>query len=190
MQRALVVLGASLGGLDALRTMLSALSTGFPWPLVIAQHRSSEDVTDMLPLMLQRACPLPVREAEDKDAILGGHVYVAPPDYHLLIEPGAFALSTEARVSHARPSIDVLFDSAAAAYGSAVVAVVLTGASADGARGAARVKAAGGMLLVQDPATAESPAMPLAAIAAAAADEILPIEALGAYLDRLAAGAR
>ncbi len=190
MKRALVVLGASLGGLDALRTMLSALSTSFPWPLVIAQHRSSEDVSDMLPLMLQRTCPLPVSEVEDKDPILGGHVYIAPPDYHLLIEQGAFALSTEARVSHARPSIDVLFDSAAAAYGPRVVAVVLTGASADGARGAARVKAAGGMLLVQDPATAESPTMPLAAIAAAAADVVLPIEALGAYLDRLAESGR
>jgi two-component system chemotaxis response regulator CheB len=190
MKRALVVLGASLGGLDALRTMLAALSTSFPWPLVIAQHRSSEDVSDMLPLMLQRTCPLPVREVEDKDPILGGHVYIAPPDYHLLIEQGAFALSTEAKVSYARPSIDVLFDSAAAAYGARVVAVVLTGASADGAQGAARVKAAGGMLLVQDPATAESPTMPLAAIAAAAADAVLPIEALGAYLDRLAEGGR
>ena len=186
MKRAIVVLGASLGGLDALRTMLSALSTSFPWPLVIAQHRSSEDVSDMLPLMLQRACALPVSEAEDKDAMVGGHVYLAPPDYHLLVENGALALSTEARVSHARPSIDVLFDSAVAAYGPLVVAVVLTGASADGARGAARVKAAGGLLLVQDPATAESPVMPLAALAAAHADQILPIEALGKYLDQLA----
>lgn len=187
MGREVVVIGASLGGLDALRVLLSALSASFPWPLAIVQHRSAEDVADTLPNLLQRRCALPVREAEDKDPMIDGHVYVAPPDYHLLIERGAFALSTEARVSLARPSIDVLFDSAVAAFGASVVAVVLTGASADGARGAALVKARGGTLLVQDPATAESGVMPLAAIAAAPADRVLPLAALGEYLNRLAA---
>ncbi|MDB4929390.1 MAG: cheB 1 [Myxococcaceae bacterium] len=190
MERVLVVVGASLGGFDAIATLLSTLSAGFPWPLAIVQHRSAEDVADTLPVMLQRRCALPVHEAEDKDPIVNGHVYVAPPDYHLLIDGGVFALSTEARVSLARPSIDVLFDSAAAAFGSSLVAVVLTGASSDGAFGAQRVKAAGGTLLVQDPATAESRVMPLAAIGAAAVDQIVPIGAMGEYLNRLAATRR
>jgi two-component system chemotaxis response regulator CheB len=188
MERSLVVVGASLGGFDAIVTLLSGLSAGFPWALAIVQHRSAEDVADTLPVMLQRRCALPVHEAEDKDPIVDGHVYVAPPDYHLLVDRAAFSLSTEARVSLARPSIDVLFDSAAAAFGASLVAVVLTGASADGALGARRVKAEGGTLLVQDPSTAESKVMPLAAIAAAAVDQILPIAAMGAYLNRLAAG--
>lgn len=187
MGRAVVVIGASLGGLDALGVLLSALSASFPWPLAIVQHRSAEDVADTLPLILQRRCALPVREAEDKDPMLDGHVYVAPPDYHLLVERAALALSTEARVSLARPSIDVLFDSAVAAFGASVVAVVLTGASADGAQGARLVKARGGTLLVQDPKTAESGVMPLAAIAAAKPDRVLPLVALGEYLNRLAA---
>ena len=187
MGRGLVVIGASLGGFDALSTLLSGLSADFPWPLAFVQHRSAEDVADTLPVMLQRRCALPVREAEDKDPILDGRVYLGPPDYHLLVDRQAFALSTEGRVSMARPSIDVLFDSAAAAFGPSVVAVVLTGASADGAYGAARVKAAGGTLLVQDPATAVSRVMPLAAIATAAVDQIVPVSAMGPLLNRLAA---
>lgn len=187
MARSLVVVGTSLGGFDALVSVLSSLSAGFPWPLAIVQHRSAEDVASTLPTMLQRRCALPVREVEDKDEIIDGHVNVAPPDYHLLVDRGGFSLSTEARVSLARPSIDVLFDSAAAAFGASVVAVVLTGASSDGAYGAARVKASGGVVLVQDPATAESKVMPLAAIAAAAVDQIIPLAAMGAYLNRLAA---
>lgn len=190
MRQSLVIIGASLGGFDAISAVLRKLPVGFPWPVAIVQHRSAEDTADTLQVMLQRICALPVREVEDKDPIVAGHVYVAPPDYHLLIDRGAFALSTEARVSHARPSIDVLFDSAAAAFGSAVVAVVLTGANADGAVGVVKVKAAGGMVLVQDPATAESPTMPLAAIATATADEVLPLGAIGDYLGRLVLSGR
>jgi two-component system chemotaxis response regulator CheB len=187
MERMLVVVGASLGGFDAIAMLLSTLSANFPWPLAIVQHRSAEDVADTLPVMLQRCCALPVHEAEDKDPIVDGHVYVAPPDYHLLVDGTTFSLSTEARVSLARPSIDVLFDSAAASFGASLVAVVLTGASADGAVGARRVKAEGGTVLVQDPATAESRVMPLAAIGAAAVDQIMSVGLLGEYLNRLAA---
>lgn len=190
MRQAMVIVGASLGGFDAISAVLSRLPASFPWPVAIVQHRSAEDTADTLQVMLQRICALPVREVEDKDPIVAGHVYVAPPDYHLLVDRGAFALSTEARVSHARPSIDVLFDSAAATFGSSVVAVVLTGANADGALGVVRVKSAGGLVLVQDPATAESPAMPLAAIATATADEVLPLGAIGDYLSRLAVSGR
>lgn len=187
MPRALVVVGASLGGLDALEVLLAQLTPNFPWAIALVQHRSVEDVHDTLATTLQRRCSLPVREAEDKDPIVDGRVYVAPADYHLLVDDRAFALSTEARVSYARPSIDVLFDSAAAAFGANVVAVVLTGASADGAYGARRVKGEGGVVLVQDPATAESRVMPDAAIAATTPDAVLPLQALGAHLNRLAA---
>lgn len=190
MPRDLVVVGASLGGLSALEVLLGGLSEGFPWPVAIVQHRSAEDINDTLPVVLQRRCALPVAEVEDKDPIEPGRVYVGPPDYHLLIEAGTFALSTEARVISARPSIDVFFDSAAAVCGARVVAVVLTGASADGAQGSARVKARGGTLIVQDPAGAESPVMPRAAIAAAKADHVLPLTEIAPTLNLLAASRR
>lgn len=183
----MVLIGTSLGGLEALAAVLGALSSSFPWPVVIVQHRSAEDSGNTLTAILQHRCALPVCEAEDKDPILGGRVYVAPSDYHLLVERDTFALSTEARVSLARPSIDVLFDSAAASFDGQLVGVVLTGASFDGARGAARVKAVGGVVLVQDPRTAESPVMPEAAIAAVNVDAVLPLAAIGERLNRLAA---
>jgi two-component system chemotaxis response regulator CheB len=132
--------------------------------MVIVQHRSA-DVGDGLAEYLTRGSALAVVEPSDKQSILPGSVYLAPADYHLLIEPGFFTLSTEAPVQFARPSIDALFESAADSYGSHVVGVVLTGASADGARGAARILQKGGLVVVQEPTTAESPTMPEAAIA-------------------------
>jgi len=111
-----------------------------------------------------------VLEPEDKDVIRPGMVYVAPADYHLLVDDGHFALSTEGRVSAARPSIDVLFESAAQTFGQHVLAVVLTGSSKDGVRGSRRVRERGGKVLVQDPATAESPVLPAAVIASGAFD--------------------
>lgn len=185
-----VAVGASLGGLSALDAVFSALSPGFPWPVAVVQHRSAADVGDGFAVMLARRCPLPVREVEDKDPIEPGRVYLAPADYHLLVTREGFALSTEARVSFARPSVDVLFDAAAAAFGPAVLAVVLTGASGDGALGAARVKAAGGTLFVQDPADAECAVMPRAALAAAKADRVLALDQIGPALNLFAAMAR
>lgn len=190
MARTLVLVGASLGGLDALVAVLGSLAPAFPWPVAVVQHRSAEDSGDTFGAALQQACPLPVYEVEDKDPIVDGRVYLGPPDYHLLVERDAFALSTEARVSLARPSIDVLFDSAVASFEGSLIAVVLTGSSSDGARGAARVKGAGGVVLVQDPTTAESPVMPRAAIAAMSPDVVLPLGAIGEHLNRLAAGVR
>jgi two-component system, chemotaxis family, protein-glutamate methylesterase/glutaminase len=160
-----VVVGTSLGGLQALREMLGLLPGDLPAPLLIVQHRVKEG--EGLCELLQSASALPVVEPEDKDELRPGQVYLAPADYHLLVEPGAVALSTDAPVNHARPSIDVLFESAADAYGPAVVAVVLTGASDDGARGALRIRQRGGTVIVQDPATAVSPIMPNAASARA-----------------------
>ena len=116
---------------------------------------------------------------------MAGRVYLAPRDYHLLVERGHFALSTEAPVYFARPSIDVLFESAADAYGEGVVGVVLTGANGDGARGLARIKAAGGLAVVQEPATARAPEMPSAAIEAADVDRVLPLPEIAAFLNGL-----
>lgn len=180
----LVVIGASWGGLNAISVVLGALPADFPTPIVFVQHRS-KDSDGSLVTILQDRCGLPICEVEDKDPVLGNCVYVAPPDYHLLVEGTSFALSIEAPVAFSRPSIDVLFESAADAYGPGVVGVVLTGANADGTRGLRRVKAAGGYAIVQDPATAESRAMPEAAIAGVAVDEVLALDMISPALLRL-----
>lgn len=180
----IIVIGTSMGGLAALEVLLSGLPPGFMVPIAIVQHRGVLS-TDRLSATLRRYTDLQVHEAQDKQPILPGRIILAPPDYHLMVERGSFALSTEAPVLYARPSIDVLFQSAADAYGDRVVAVVLTGASRDGADGAARVKARGGLVIVQSPETAESPAMPEAALAAVKADWVLPLAEIGAVLGTL-----
>lgn len=173
----IVVIGASLGGTKALSCLLSALPGHFPLPLAIVLHRAVDgDAT--LRQLLQGHSTLPVHEAEDKMPPAAGHAYLAPANYHLLVGKTEFSLSTEAPVAFARPSIDVLFESASAAFGSKTLGVLLTGASADGAWGAAKIRERGGTVLVQDPETAECPVMPRAAIAADAADSILPLEAI------------
>jgi two-component system chemotaxis response regulator CheB len=178
---AIVVVGCSLGGYTALGTVLRSLPRDYPLPVAIVQHRGA-DFVELLAPALQELTALPVREAEDKEPITPGCVYVAPADYHLLLDAGRFALSTDAKVLSARPSIDMLFESAADAYLDRVIAVVLTGASRDGAAGAARVKQKGGVVVVQDPATAEARLMPQAAIQACAVDRVLPLEGIAAFL--------
>lgn len=165
MAPSVVVIGCSLGGLNALQLILRGLPRGFATPIVLVQHRGKHS-DDALSRLLGAHSALTVREPLDKERIEAGHVYVAPADYHLLVERGTLALSTEAPVNYARPSIDVLFESAAESYSAGVIGVVLTGANHDGAAGAARIQARGGRLLVQDPDGAEARAMPLAAIAA------------------------
>lgn len=161
----IVVVGTSLGGLQALQILLPSLPKSFPLPVAIVQHRH-RDSKDSLSVFLQDYCALPITEAEDKEAIIPGRVYLAPPDYHLLIEEGHFALSTEAAVCHARPSIDVLFESAADAYAEGVIGVILTGASHDGSQGLLKIQAQGGLAIIEEPTTAQSPTMPKAALAA------------------------
>jgi len=179
-----IVIGASLGGLSAIPVILGGLPRDFPSPLVIVQHRAILSDDAGLVEALQRGCPLAVREVEDKDRLAPGRVHLAPADYHLLIEGDHLTLSTEARVLHARPSIDVLFDSAAESHAGRVVAVVLTGASRDGVIGAQRVKQRGGTVIVQDPAGAECKVMPSAAIAGVAVDRVLPLDQIAPYLVR------
>ena len=130
-----------------------------------------------------------MREIDDGERLVGPGVYLAPPDYHVLVEPGRLALSTEEAVSYSRPSIDVLFETAADAYGAGVLAVLLTGANADGARGLVRVKEAGGKAIVQDPHTAEAPEVPAAGIALANVDRILPLVEIAGEIVRLGGGA-
>jgi two-component system, chemotaxis family, protein-glutamate methylesterase/glutaminase len=186
----LVVIGASWGGLRAVNEVLDGLGDASPAPIVLAQHRGP-GAGERLAQLLQRSTELRVREAEDKDRLTPGFVYLAPPDYHTLIESnGTIALSTEGLVRHARPSIDVLFRSAAEAYHERCVGVVLTGANDDGAEGLARIKELGGVPVVQDPRTAERREMPAAAIEATHPDIVLPLEEIGAFLRSLLLEAR
>jgi two-component system chemotaxis response regulator CheB len=162
--------------------ILSALPAETDAAVVIAQHRTSDAVEGGLAGLLGHRAHLPVEDADDKTSIEPGHVYLAPPDYHLLVQRGYFSLSTDDRVHFARPSIDVLFESAADAYGERVVGVILTGANEDGAAGLARIKQVGGVAVVQDPRTAARREMPGAALAATAADGVLPLDEIGPFL--------
>jgi two-component system, chemotaxis family, protein-glutamate methylesterase/glutaminase len=195
---ALVSVGASLGGLRALQTVLKAFPADFPAAVTVIQHRSA-DKQGPLAEVLQASCALPVIEAEDKMILEPGRVYLAPADYHLLLDRGAwrpepggqpppaacrgwFSLSTGAPVNYARPSIDVFFQSAAEAYGAAVIGVLLSGANEDGAQGLAAIKQRGGLTIAQDPKTARARAMPWAAITLNAADYILPLKEIGTFV--------
>jgi two-component system chemotaxis response regulator CheB len=180
----IVVIGASYGGLSALQILLPELAPGFPLPVVIVQHRK-KDGDDGLCEYLRKRSPLPLVEPNDKEEIEPGRVYLAPRDYHLLIEKSIFALSTESPVAFARPSIDVLFESAADIYHERAIGVVLTGSNRDGARGLAKIKSLGGLALVQDPQSAESPVMPEAALAASAVDRVLPLQEIAPFLNEL-----
>lgn len=180
----LIVCGASTGGLVALESLLSHLPQGFAVPLVVVQHRNKAG-SDGLCEYLQHFSHLPISEPEDKAPIEAGHVYLAPRDYHLMVEKGHFALSTAAPVCAARPSVNVLFESAADAYAPKVVGVIMTGANSDGAAGLARIKQRGGTAIVQDPATAENRSMPDAALAATRVDRTLALPQIAAFLFQL-----
>jgi two-component system chemotaxis response regulator CheB len=181
----LCVIGASWGGLRAVGGLLRSLPGRLDLAFVVAQHRGTDSRPGGLEELLQTHSLYPVLEAWDKGPIDPGHVYVAPPDYHLLVEPGSFALSVDERVNYARPSIDVLFESASDAYGERLIGIVLTGANHDGAAGLARIKRRGGVAIVQDPREAEASAMPAAAIAATQADAVLPLAEMGRFLHGL-----
>jgi two-component system chemotaxis response regulator CheB len=188
MPREAVVLGVSAGGLEALRTLLPVLPPSFPLPLAIVQHLGSHS-DGFLAEFLDRLSRIRVKEAEDKEPFRPGAAYLAPPGHHLLVERDrSLALSVDARVNHSCPSVDVLFESAAEAFGPALIGIVLTGANGDGAEGLKTIRARGGLAIVQDPRDAQSPAMPRAALAAAGADHVLPLDQIAPLLVRLAAG--
>lgn len=177
----LIVVGTSMGGLRALQILLTKFPADFPVPLAVVQHRARTS-DDALSRFLQKWTRLVIRDAEDGEKMKGGHVYLAPADYHLLVERGRLTLSTDEPVQYSRPSIDVLFESAAEAYKSHLIGVVLTGANADGAAGAKKIKSRGGIVLVQDPETAEARAMPEAAIATSQVDRVMPISKIATFL--------
>jgi two-component system chemotaxis response regulator CheB len=178
----LIAIGTSWGGLQALSRLLDELPPEIDQPIVVAQHRAIESPEGALGNLLAGHTTRTVRDARDKDTLERCHVYLAPPDYHLLVERGSLALSTDDVVQFARPSIDVLFESAADAYGDDVIGIILTGANNDGAAGLARIKERGGVAVVQDPETSERRRMPEAAIAAVNADAVLRIEEMGKFL--------
>ena len=183
----LVVVGTSWGGLHALRTLVGGLPESFQMAVTLVQHRH-RDSDHVLRTLLQDGSSLRVCEVEDKMPLEHGHIYVAPPNYHTLVEPGHFSLSTEAPVRFSRPSIDVTFSSAADSYTHRTVGIVLTGANADGADGLRRISDRGGLALVQDPATAESPIMPAAAQEAVPRARVMSLQAMAAFLAALPAG--
>jgi len=178
----LIAIGTSWGGLDALSRLLEGLDDAVHQPIVVVQHRAIDSRGPLLGELLGEHTRRIVSDPDDKTALERDHVYIGPPDYHLLVEDGHLALSTDEPVRFARPSIDVLFESAAEAYGERAVGIVLTGANDDGAAGLARIKQRGGVAIVEDPSTATRRAMPDAAIAAAAADAVLPLDEIPAFL--------
>lgn len=178
----MVAVGASWGGLEAIAQLLSRLPASFRSPVAVVQHRGPATPQGVMRHYLAGRCHLEVVDAEDKEPVRDGRVYLAPPDYHLLVDDGTLSLSLEAPVAFSRPSVDVLFESAADSYGPGLSAVVLTGANHDGSRGAVAVRDAGGTVLAQDPAEAERPEMPAAAIATGAVHHVLPLEGLAAKL--------
>lgn len=183
----LVAVGASWGGLHAIETVLGYLPEEFGAAVVIAQHRQHDGQDGMLEHLLDARCALTVTEAEDKQPLMPGAVLVAPADYHLLVDRGTVALSVDAPLHFSRPSIDVLFTSAADAYGNRAAGVVLTGANADGAHGLAKIAARGGTTIVQNPRTAERHEMPEAAVWSTPEARVLELEQIGPALVELAA---
>jgi two-component system chemotaxis response regulator CheB len=181
-----IVVGTSAGGVGALGILLPALPATLRASMFIVLHLPRER-RSLLPEIFASRCALPVREAEDKEPIQRGTVYFAPPDYHLLLEKnGTIALSADDPVNYSRPSIDVLFESAAEAYGERLLGIILTGANEDGAAGLEAVRCAGGVTVVQQPDDAQSPLMVMSALKRIPADFVLPLERIAELLGTLA----
>lgn len=183
-----VVIGVSTGGVQALKKLLAPLPADFPLPVLVVQH-IGPDAGSGLARLLDEGCALRVKEADEQDEILPGTVYLAPPNYHLLVErDGCLALSADPYVSFARPSVDVLFESAAEVFGPQLIGIVLTGANSDGSQGLRSVKQNGGLAIVQDPKDAEARQMPQAAMAATSVDHVVALDGMVVLLQKLAAG--
>ena len=179
--QAVVIAGASAGGVEALVQLVSSLPADFPHAMLIVLHVSPTG-TSVLPAILARACPLPVCAPADGDQLQPGHVYVAPPDSHLVVEDSHLRLSQAPRENGHRPAIDPTMRTAAHAYGGATIGIVLSGSRDDGTAGLMAIKASGGAAIVQDPDEALYPAMPLSAIAHVEPDAVLPIAAMARWI--------
>lgn len=180
-----VVIGTSAGGLNALRQVLEQLTEKFPVPIIIVQHMSPNSPS-ILPEYLGKHCSIRVKEADEKEWLNASCAYIAPPNYHLLIEQDrSLSLTVAEKVCYSRPSIDVLFETAADVYREKLIGVILTGANRDGSLGLKKIKEYGGLTIVQDPLSAEVDTMPNAAIAATAVDYILSLDRIGIFLNRI-----
>ncbi len=177
-----IVIGVSAGGLNALTKITPALPKDFPISVMIVQHRL-HDADEFLAEYINSLCDIDVKEAVSREAIKPECVYIAPSGHHLLVERDkTFSLSVDPPVSFAIPSVDVLFESAAAAYEDKLVGVILTGANSDGSQGLKTIKEYGGLAIVQDPRTAETSAMPKTAIEMVDVDYIIPLDEIGGFL--------
>jgi two-component system chemotaxis response regulator CheB len=185
-----VVIGASAGAIEALLTILPALPADFPVPVIVVIHIPA-DRDSIVAEVLQNKCDLRVKEAEDTETMERGTVYIAPPAYHLLIEPDRrLSLSVDEPVLFSRPSIDVLFESAADAIGDGLLGVILTGASNDGAQGLRSILDQGGTTIVQDPVSAYASAMPKAALESCPTAQKLELKEIPGHIRQIVAGGR
>ena len=184
----LIIIGCSLGGLSATKTLLAGISDDCMVPIILIQHREQKPEVSMdnvLTNMMQRYTKRRIEEAEDKMPLRPNTIYLAPADYHVLVEHDCVALSADEPVTYARPSIDVAFDSAARTYGSGVICVVLTGASRDGADGAASIEGRGGLVIIQDPLTAEKDTLPKAALNSTKKPMIMQLAEIGPFISNI-----
>ncbi len=188
MQPSIIVVGASWGGLAALSMLIGALPSDFGFPLAVVQHRSRH-ADNLLASLLQDTTSLRVVDVEDKEPIEPRSVYIAPANYHMLVDQGHFTLTTDPLVRFSRPSIDVTFFSAADTYPHSTIGIVLTGANDDGARGLRHIVDRGGKAIVQDPATAESSVMPEAARRAVPTADVVPLRDLAMHLTSMVSNA-
>lgn len=181
-----IVIGASHGGLEALKQILPGFKQGFPLSVIVVLHIGDHN-NDPFLFYLNQLCEIPVKEAELNEPILPGTIYFAPPNYHLLINDNfSFSLSTDEKVNFSRPSIDVTFESAAWAYTKSLIGVILTGANSDGAKGLLAIKKLGGITIVQNPCSAMSPAMPRYALKMVKPDFRFNLEGIVQKLNELA----
>lgn len=180
-----LVIGVSTGGVSALKLILGALPADFPIPVLVVTH-ITPDSDDGLAVLLDMLSSIRVKEADEQERMTPGTVYLAPANYHLLVErDGSLAFSIDAPVNFARPSVDVLFESAADVYGTALIGVILTGAGFDGSKGLLKIKNRGGIAIVQDPADAEMASMPRSALQLLEADHIITLNEMPGLLIRL-----
>jgi two-component system, chemotaxis family, protein-glutamate methylesterase/glutaminase len=176
MQYEAIVVGVSSGGMNAMKIMFSLFPKNFNLPVIIVQHLSSRSDSQWIKVLNDKS-NLHIKEADEKEKIEKGIVYIAPPNYHLLIEKNrTFSLTIDEKVNYARPSIDILFESATEVFKNKLIGIVLTGANNDGTNGIRKIKESGGLVIIQDPETAESPYMPASALRAVKPDYVLNLE--------------
>jgi len=180
-----LVFGVSTGGVSALKRVLGALPADFPLPVLVVAHIMPTS-DDGLAVLLDTLCAIRVKEADEQEALVPGTVYLAPANYHLMVERGGnLALTIDPPVNFARPSVDILFESAAEVYGPALIGVIMTGAGFDGSKGLLKIKISGGVAIVQDPADAEMDSMPKSALQLLKADHVVRLDEIPSLLMKL-----